>query len=145
MVKKSLIFTLLLSFISFGPSSNSFALNSVMPPPVILSDIQILKGVVKSGDTASSLLNKYLPLKTIYEISRLSSDVFSLTRIRKGQPYKIILEQDNLVGFEYEIDKEDRLLFSPITELFLKPFYTKTQTGCLDIMMKREGLFKKHF
>jgi len=110
MVKKCFIFTLLLFSASFGPGLHSFALNSDIPSSIILPDIHIVKGVVKSGDTASSLLNKYLPLKTIYEISRLSSDVFSLTRIRKGQSYKIILEEDNLVGFEYEIDKEDRLL-----------------------------------
>ncbi len=65
---------------------------------------------MKRGNTASSLLNKYLPLKTIYEISRQSSDIFSLTRIRRGQPYKIILQENHLVGFEYEIDKENRLI-----------------------------------
>ncbi len=108
MFKRYLI--LILLFISFN---FYFALNCVFASnsvPTILPDIQIVKGVVKRGDTASSILNKYLPLKTIYEISRKSSDVFSLTHIRKGQPYKIILHDDSLVGFEYEIDKEDRLV-----------------------------------
>lgn len=92
--------------------------NTKKPFPVIPSDIQVVKGIVKQGDTASSLLKKYLPLKTIYEISRLSSDVFSLTRIRRGQPYKIILQENHLVGFEYEIDRENRLIIQRETDGF---------------------------
>ena len=75
-----------------------------------LPDIQVVNGIVKRGDTASSLLKNYLPLKTIYKICHLSSDIFSLAQIRKGQPYKIILTGNTLVGFEYEIDNEDRLI-----------------------------------
>jgi len=100
-------------FSNFG-LNNGFASNSDLifknQASAILPDIQILKGVVKRGDTASTLLNPYLPLKTIYKISRLSSDVFPLTRIRKGQAFKIILEEENLIGFEYEINKDDRLV-----------------------------------
>ncbi|MBT3807596.1 MAG: peptidoglycan DD-metalloendopeptidase family protein [Desulfobacula sp.] len=83
-----------------------------------LSEVEILKGVVKQGDTASSLLNKYLPLKTIYEINRLSSDIFSLTHIRKGQPYRIILKGEDLVGFVYEIDNEEKLVVQKENGIF---------------------------
>ncbi len=76
----------------------------------IIPDLKVIQKIVKKGDTASKLLNSYLPLKTIYEISRQSSDVYSVTRIRRGQPYKIILQEDHLVGFKYEIDKEDQLV-----------------------------------
>ncbi len=119
-VTKPCLKTIFISILFFIGILFNFGLNNVFassidetiqkPLPVILPDIQVVKGIVKRGDTASSLLNKYLPLKTIYEISRLSSDIFSLTHIRKGQPYKIILQEKNLVGFEYEIDKEDRLV-----------------------------------
>lgn len=98
--------------------ASSLDKNTLKPFPVIPSDIQVVKGIVKQGDTASSLLKKYLPLKTIYEISRLSSDVFSLTRIRRGQPYKIILQENHLVGFEYEIDRENRLIVQRETDGF---------------------------
>ncbi len=74
------------------------------------SQIQILKGVVKNGDTASLLLNKYLPLKSIYQISNICKKTYPLSRIRKGQPYRIVMEQDRLIEFEYEIDTEDRLV-----------------------------------
>ncbi len=112
---KKIIFILFFASIIFNFGLNNvFASNSDKKIPKAFStihpDIQVVKGVVKRGDTASSLLNKYLPLKTIYEISRLSSDNFSLTHIRKGQPYKIILQENNLVGVEYEINKEVRLV-----------------------------------
>jgi hypothetical protein len=85
---------------------------------ITLPDIQVVKGVVEKGDTASCLLNKYLPLKTIYEISRRSSDIFPFTRIREGQPYKIILQENHLVGFEYEINKKDRLVVQKENDIF---------------------------
>lgn len=111
MVKKGFIFVWVVVGIFFNPGINfGSALNSSKPSPVILPDIQIVKGIVKKGDTASSLLNKYLPLKTIYEINRQSSDIFSLAQIKKDHPYKIILQENRLIGFEYEIDKEERLL-----------------------------------
>ena len=114
MLKIRFIFILLsaILFSSFG-LNDGFASSSDLvtknQASAILPDIQILKGVVKKGDTASTLLNPYLPLKMIYKISQLSSTIFPLTRIRKGQAFKIILEGDNLVGFEYEINREDRL------------------------------------
>jgi len=120
---KKYVFYLFLAgvFFHFGLQS-VLALNSDKDTPkafsISLPDIQIVKGVVKRGDTASSLFNKYLPLKTIYEISRLSSDVFSLTHIRKGQSYKIILHENSLVGFEYEIDKNDRLIVQKKNGIF---------------------------
>jgi murein DD-endopeptidase MepM/ murein hydrolase activator NlpD len=103
-------------FSIFSPPINS----SVLEPPSMekmedspradLQDIQIVKGIVKSGDTASSLLNKYLTLKTIYELDRQSADIFPLGQIKKSHPYKIILQEDKLSGFEYEINREDRLV-----------------------------------
>ncbi|WP_457553988.1 peptidoglycan DD-metalloendopeptidase family protein [Desulfobacula sp.] len=92
--------------------------NSNTAVSVLLPKIQVVKGVVKKGNTASSLLKKYLPLKTIYEISRSSSDIFSLKCIRSGQPYKIILYEDHLVGFEYEINKKDRLVVQKEKDIF---------------------------
>lgn len=119
-LKPGFIFILFCAAILFNfGATNVFALNSDnKTSKLILPDIQIVKGVVKRGDTASSLLKKYLPLKTIYEISRRSLDIFSLTHIRKGQPYKIILQDNNLVGFEYEIDKEDKLVIQKTNNMF---------------------------
>ncbi len=87
---------------------------TVVAPPVF----KVIKRVVKKGDTASCLLNRYLPLKTIYEINRQSQDIFPLHHIKKGQPYKIILHEGNLAGFEYEINKEDRLVIQKENNIF---------------------------
>ncbi|HCY84845.1 MAG TPA: peptidase M23 [Desulfobacteraceae bacterium] len=77
-----------------------------------------ISGKVKSGETASSLLRDYMPLQVIYDIDRQAKEVFPLTRIRKGQPYKISLLEDSFVAFEYEIDNNDRLLIQKDTDSF---------------------------
>ena len=93
--------------------------NTKLQSPISLTDMRIVKGVVKKGDTATSLLNKYLPLRSIYEIDRQSTKIFSLTHIKKGQPYKLILQDNNLICFEYEIDKEDKLVIQNKNGIFL--------------------------
>lgn len=80
--------------------------------------IKTISGTVKNGDTASSLLNTYIPLKIIYDLDHRSNKIFPLTRIRKGQPYKISLLEDSLVAFEYEINKEDRLVIQKEKESY---------------------------
>ncbi|MFH2058147.1 MAG: peptidoglycan DD-metalloendopeptidase family protein [Pseudomonadota bacterium] len=80
------------------------------PDQTNLSETQTIKEVVKKGDTASSLLNPYLELKTIYEISKRNKNGFSLDFIKRGQPYKFVLKGKDLVRFEYEIDMTDRLV-----------------------------------
>lgn len=83
-----------------------------------LSQIKIVSGVVKSGDTTSSILDPYLPLKTIYEISSRKIDDFSFARIRKGQPYRVILNKKELIRFEYEIDAADRFVIEKKQDRF---------------------------
>lgn len=100
---------LIYPFLNNGIASNS-GLTAQKQLSADQQKAELIKGIVKSGDTASKLLKPYLPLKTIYKISRQSSHIFPLTRIRNGQPYKIILERGHIVGFEYEINKEDRLV-----------------------------------
>ena len=113
---KTILFILFIAGIFFNCSlnivvaSNSDKNTNTAISITLLPEMKIVKGLIKRGDTASSLLNKYLPLKTIYEICKRSSDVFPLTQIREGRPYKIILQENHLVGFEYEINKKDRLV-----------------------------------
>ncbi|MCG8637250.1 MAG: M23 family metallopeptidase [Desulfobacterales bacterium] len=80
--------------------------------PVLMASPQIktISGKIRKGETASSLLNDYMPLKTIYDIDKKARPVFPLTKLRRGQPYKISLLEDSFVAFEYEIDTNDRLL-----------------------------------
>lgn len=78
--------------------------------PIILPEIKVIKGTVKKGDTLSSILGPYTTLRTVYKITGASKDIFSLTSIKRGQPYRIILQNDELVVFEYDIDKVYRLV-----------------------------------
>ncbi len=96
-----------LSFFLLFTFSSASASNTT---PFPRSDFQVEKGRIKNGDTASSLLNRYLPLKTIYKINDKSADIYPLSRIRKGQPYRILTLENELIEFEYEIDREERLV-----------------------------------
>ncbi|WDP90727.1 MAG: peptidoglycan DD-metalloendopeptidase family protein [Desulfobacter sp.] len=72
--------------------------------------LERVSGKVQRGATASSLLNDYLPLKTILSLEKQARDVFPLTRIRQGRPYKIYLDDKQFVSFEYEINARDCLV-----------------------------------
>ena len=76
----------------------------------IMDRKSIVKGVIQKGDTASTLLNDYLPLTQINELCQKSRSVYYLPRIKIGQPYKIILKGNDLVEFNYEIDPEHSLI-----------------------------------
>ena len=80
--------------------------------PILMasSQIETISGTIKRGDTASSLLNTYIPLETIDDLNDQSKQIFPLNRIKKGQPYKINLLEDSLLAFEYEINKDDLLI-----------------------------------
>ncbi|WDP84355.1 MAG: M23 family metallopeptidase [Desulfobacter sp.] len=49
-------------------------------------------------------------LSDIFKIDQQAAAVFPLTRIRRGQPYKIILNPDHFFAFEYEINADHRLV-----------------------------------
>ncbi|MFH2093706.1 MAG: peptidoglycan DD-metalloendopeptidase family protein [Pseudomonadota bacterium] len=73
-------------------------------------ETKTIVGKVKNGDTTTSLLNPYLPLKTIFEISKKNVGGASLELLKKGHPYKVVCKEKNLIRFEYEIDTLDRLV-----------------------------------
>ncbi|MFO7753647.1 MAG: peptidoglycan DD-metalloendopeptidase family protein [Desulfobacteraceae bacterium] len=82
------------------------------------SDIRIIKGTVKNGDTVSDILDDYLPMKTIYELCKKSSGVYPLEKLHRGRNYRIKLKNGTLVGFEYEIDRNDKLVLSKDQDTF---------------------------
>lgn len=65
----------------------------------ILAKIVKINGTIKRGDTISSLLDPYLPLKKIYELSAKKMDGYSLSRIKLGQPYSIITKDKKLIWY----------------------------------------------
>lgn len=89
-----------------------------VPSLMAASQIKTITGTIKKGETASSLLKTYIPLKEIHDINHKSKQIFPLTGIKKGQPYTISIMEDSLVEFEYEINREDRLVIQKEADSF---------------------------
>lgn len=68
-----------------------------------------LDGVVQPGETFSSLLREYLSPRQISDLAERSRKVFPLSQLRAGQPYSLSLQDDSLVSFIYDIDREHQL------------------------------------
>ena len=71
-----------------------------------------MTGIVKSGDTPASLLEGCMALPEIYNLCNESKSVYSLSNLKAGQPWTMIYSGDALVGLEYEIDDNERLVVS---------------------------------
>lgn len=69
-----------------------------------------MTGSVRSGDTPSTLLEGHLGLAEIYALCDESRDVYPLERLRAGQPWTMVYFDNALVGLEYEIDANERLV-----------------------------------
>ncbi len=71
----------------------------LMPPhPVVMG------GTVQPGSAFSVILEKWLSPGEIHALVQQSGEVFNLGRIRSGQPWQVVLMQDEFISFSYEID-----------------------------------------
>lgn len=88
---------------------------------VVAPQKQIIEGVVCAGDTAGKILNQWLTISQIHNMINAVSDLYSLTMIKVGQPYKIIASSDTgaMERFEYEIDDARRLIVEPLEDAHL--------------------------
>ncbi len=99
---------------SIAPSPETFAAPT-LPPASDLPDAAavpapgLIQDQVKSGDTADDLLAGHVSPGEIHALAVACKDVFPLSRIKAGQPYRILTENGAFAGFEYEIDR-DRVL-----------------------------------
>jgi murein DD-endopeptidase MepM/ murein hydrolase activator NlpD len=73
-------------------------------------EITVREEVVQSGDTVTALLSDYMGPADIFNLSRKCQPVYSLRRIKQGQPYRLVFLDDQLTRFEYEIDSTDKLV-----------------------------------
>lgn len=71
-----------------------------------------MTNTIQQGDTPSSLLEGHLGLAEIYSLCDESKKVYSLGKLKAGQPWTMIYSNDALVGLEYEIDANERLVVS---------------------------------
>lgn len=75
-------------------------------------EITRMSDTVKSGDTPSTLLEGHLGLSEIYSLCNESKEFYPLENLRAGQPWTMIYSDKALVGLEYEIDANERLVVS---------------------------------
>jgi murein DD-endopeptidase MepM/ murein hydrolase activator NlpD len=67
-------------------------------------------GVISTGDTAGGLLQTWLSTQDAHNLLAVCDPVYSLSRIRAGQPYLALLDGNGLVRFEYEINNDKKLV-----------------------------------
>lgn len=75
-------------------------------------EITRMSDTIKSGDTPSTLLEGHLGLSEIYSLCNESKEYYSLENLKAGQPWTMIYSDKALVGLEYEIDANERLVVS---------------------------------
>ncbi|MEA3466138.1 MAG: peptidoglycan DD-metalloendopeptidase family protein [Thermodesulfobacteriota bacterium] len=73
---------------------------------------------VQRGDTITAILGRYFSPAEILVIARKSQEVFPLSSLCAGHPYRIELENENFVSFYYDIDKEDQLIIEQHDDQF---------------------------
>ena len=73
---------------------------------------ETLLGKIAPGDTVTALLGSYFSPQALHQLGKESKEVFPLSRICAGQPYKICLADGSFERFEYDIDSNEQLFIS---------------------------------
>lgn len=79
---------------------------------------ETLLGKIAQGDTVTALLGSYFSPQALHQLGKESKDIFPLSRICAGQPYKICLADGAFERFEYDIDSNEQLFISQNDEGF---------------------------
>ena len=84
------------------------------PPPPAIPEIhrEVVGGEIAPGDTLTALLGDYFTPQEIHRLSQESKEIFRVSRISAGQPFKICLADGEFERFEYDIDNEEQLFIS---------------------------------
>jgi murein DD-endopeptidase MepM/ murein hydrolase activator NlpD len=86
------------------------AKTEIPEPPVPEIRRQFVEGTIRPGDTITALLGEYFTPQELLDLNRKSREVFPLSGICAGQPYKLCLLDGSFERFEYDIDREDQLI-----------------------------------
>lgn len=92
-----------------------------MPPSIVAAPppaSRVIEGEVNPGDTIDALLGGFLSSQELHDLAAQSREVFSLSQICAGNPYKICIEEGSLARFEYDIDANDQLIISRTGDKF---------------------------
>lgn len=68
--------------------------------------------IIRPGETVSALLSDYLAPRQIVALSQACDSSFPLSRIRAGRIFSLQVADGELVGFDYEINAEEKLAVS---------------------------------
>ncbi|MDR2726468.1 MAG: peptidoglycan DD-metalloendopeptidase family protein [Deltaproteobacteria bacterium] len=81
---------------------------------------EVITGTVAKGDTATMLLNTWLPVNAVHSLLEVTRKIYSLSQIHEGQPYTLIRDvaSGELESFEYEIDSNRKLVILRQEESF---------------------------
>lgn len=74
------------------------------------TSIKTIKGSIQTGETMSSLLGEFFTPKELLDLSQQCREIYPLTRISAGRPYKVYLEGEDFKRFTYDIDSDDQLV-----------------------------------
>ena len=99
------------------PEALSIAQNSTDPavaPDIApeAEDPHIFKGEINPGDTASTILYDWIPQTDVQSMIDACKNIYPLSRLRAGNPYTVIADEEGLNRFEYEIDADQKLVIS---------------------------------
>ncbi len=72
--------------------------------------VKTRSGIIRSGETISSLLGKDFSPKEIYELAREAEGIFPLAKICAGRPYRLTRQDGDFKRFSCDIDDTDRLV-----------------------------------
>ncbi len=71
--------------------------------------VKVMEKTVQPGQTITSMLSDFLNPADVYALNREAKDVYPLRKIKAGQPYRLKVRDNQLKGFEYEINGQKKL------------------------------------
>lgn len=71
--------------------------------------VNVVEKTVQPGQTITSMLSDFLNPADVYALTREAKDVYPLRKIKAGQPYRLKVRDNQLQGFEYEINGQEKL------------------------------------
>lgn len=105
------------------PEAHVAGQNSTAPAtePVIAQEAEdphVFKGEVNPGDTASTILYDWIPQNDVQSMVDACKNIYPLSRLRAGNPYIVIADEEGLNRFEYEIDADRKLVINRTSDSY---------------------------
>ena len=93
-------------------AEDALANEALKPAQGTLENPYVFEGVVSDGDTMGAILQDWLPMSEVHAIIDVSKEVYSLTKIKAGNPYTIFSSEEGMCRLEYVIDDSCKLVIN---------------------------------